>query len=464
MTNNITETGKTERKAFLLWGLATFLIMAQSLWIYTRNGLDGFQAFIQDSPLTYTPIALLSAGLVWLLAGVLLWLIQTNRITKMNLFSWAGFFLVAVSYLNILRERVRYGDIGYYIEAAFKIFNHQPLPDTYIYPPLWATLLSLLTPLGEDGILLVCWIANILSLFAFYFLLHRILEHYQFSTNAAAIVTTIFLIVNMPLMRTLLYVQVNLHVINFIFLSILLYKDLPFLSAFFLALAVHFKTSPALLVFAFLLEFNWKWLAYFVASMLLIALCTVALYGMDPYFQFLANAALLNGPREFSMRDSSFDSAISISLSYFRANGSLVNVLVYLAKGITILTAIVLGLRTNSLYPKGVDGSRVYNAIVPFLFAMVIASPLIWEHHGIFLSLPFLLLLKKAESPAEWIWFGAAYVFVFLVPTFDFFPWSYIKLFGILAIIGLLWVTDQRENNSFIVIFNHWTSSLLQSG
>jgi hypothetical protein len=95
---------------------------------------------------------------------------------------------------------------------------------------------------------------------------------------------------------------------------------------------------------------------------------------------------------------------------------------------------------------------------------MVIASPLIWEHHGIFLSLPFLLLLKKAESPAEWIWFGAAYLFVFLIPTFDFFPWSYTKLFGILTIIGLLWATDKRESNSFISRFNHWTSSLLPSG
>jgi hypothetical protein len=464
MTTNTTETGKAAPRGFILWSFATFLILAQIIWIYTRNGLDGFQAFIQDSPLTYTPLALISAGLVWLLAGFLLWLIQTGRITKANLFSWAGFFLVAVSYLNILRERVRYGDIGYYVEAAFKILHHQPLPDTYIYPPLWASLLSLLTPLGEDGILIVCWIANILSLFAFYFLLHRILEHYQFSTNAAAIITTLFLLVNMPLMRTLLYVQVNLHVINFIFLSILLYKDRPLLSAFFLALAVHFKTSPAILVLAFLLEFNWKWLIYFSVSMLLISLFTVALYGFDPYFQFLTNAALLSGPREFSMRDSSFDSAIGITLSYFRASKSLIQVLVYLAKGVTIALAMVLGLRTTSLYPKGVDGSKIYNAIIPFLFAMVIASPLIWEHHGIFLSLPFLLLLKKAESPAEWIWFGAAYLFVFLIPTFDFFPWSYTKLFGILTIIGLLWATDRRESNSFISRFNHWTSSLLPSG
>ncbi len=464
MTKNSIEITKAIRSTFLIWVVATVFIAAQCLWIYIRNGLVGFDAFVQDSPLTFTPFALAAAGLVWLLAGLLLWLIHTGRIDKTNLFSWVGFFIVALSYLNILRERVRYGDIGYYIEAAFNVFNHQPLPDTYIYPPLWAVLLSLLTPLGEDGILILCWLANIFSLFAFYFLLHRILQHYQFNTHAAALITTLFMLVNMPLMRTLLYVQVNLHVINFIFLSILLFKDRPFLSAFFLALAVHFKTSPALLVLAFLLEFNWKWLAYFVTGIVMIALFTVALYGFNPYFEFINNAALLNAPREFSMRDSSFDSAISITLSYFRANAGITKVLIYLAKGITTLLAIVLGFRTTSLYSPKEKGSKLYNAIVPFLFAMVIASPLIWEHHGIFLSLPFLLLLKKVDSPAEWVWLGTAYLFVFLMPTFDFFPWSYTKLFGILVLLGLLWATDKRENNSFFTTFNHWTSSLLQPG
>lgn len=455
---------KVIHKTLNSWIAITVLIITQSIWIYTRNGLDGFQAYMQESPFTLIPLTLAAVGFVWLLAGLLLWQIHQGRINKANLFSWAGFFIVAISYLNILRERVRYGDIGYYIEAAFAIFNRHPLPDTYLYPPLWAVLLSFLTPLGEDSILIICWIANVFSLFGFYYLLHRILEHYQFNVRSAAIITTLFMLVNMPLMRTLMYVQVNLHVINFIFLAVLLYKDRPLLSAFFLALAVHFKASPIVLLLAFLLNFNWKWLAWFVLSLGLITTFTVAIYGIAPYFDFVHNFMILNLPRSLSMHDSSFDSAIGITLSYFRTSKSLIRILVYAAKGFAALFALILGLRTTSLYPRGVNGSKLYNAIVPFLFAMVIASPLIWEHHGIFLSLPFLLLLKKAESPAEWVWFGTAYLFVFLIPTFDFFPWSYTKLFGILTIIGLLWATDKRENNSFIAIFNHWTSSLLPSG
>lgn len=449
------------RNALICWAAITLLIIVQSVWIYTRNGLNGFQAFMQESPFTYIPLTLASTAFVWILMGVFLWALQTNKITKTNLFSWAGFFIVAVSYLNILRERVRYGDIGYYVEAAFKLYNHQPLPDTYIYPPLWATLLSFLTPLGEDGILVICWIANVLSLFAFYYLLHRILEHYQFTSNAAAIITTLFMLVNMPILRTLMYVQVNLHVINLIFLGILLYKDRPFLSALALALAVHFKSSPALLVLAFLLEFNWKWILWFAVNMILIGLFTVAFYGFTPYVEFINNFLILGQPRTLSLRDSSFDSAIGVTLAYFRASAGFTRISVYLAKGIATLFAIVLGVRSHSFYPKIENGTKLYNSIVPFLLAMTIASPLIWEHHGIFLALPFLLLLKKIDSPGEWLLFGSVYLFVFLTPTFDFYPWSYTRLLGILTMLGLLWATQNHKESSFFSKFNTWTNSLL---
>lgn len=51
-------------------------------------------------------------------------------------------------YLQILRERFRYGDYHYYLEAATALANGQPLPDTYLYLPLWATLLQFIVSLG----------------------------------------------------------------------------------------------------------------------------------------------------------------------------------------------------------------------------------------------------------------------------------------------------------------------------
>jgi len=449
------------RTGLFTWAVVTILVIAESLWIYARNGLDGFQAFMQESPYTNIPITLACVAILWCLAGFLLWVVCSGRITWANLPGWAGFFLIAISYLNILRERVRYGDIDYYVEAAFTMFKHQPLPDTYIYPPLWATLLSFLTPLGADGILLVCWIANILSLFLFYYLLHRILEHYGFNPQAAALTATGFLLVNMPVLRTLLYVQVNLHVMNLIFLSVLLYKDRLFLSALALAVAVHLKSSPAVLVLAFLLELNWKWILWFTLNMLVIAACTTAIYGIAPYLDLIHNLELLNAARTLSLRDNSFDSAIGTTLSYFRSGPGLTSLLVYMAKASSLLVALFLSLRSRVFYSAQENGTRLFNAIVPLFLAMTLASPLIWEHHGVFVALPFLLLLKKMSSPTEWLVYGSVWLLVFLMPTFDYFPWSYGRLVSMCILLALLWVTRARNDNTFFPAFNTWAASAL---
>jgi hypothetical protein len=422
--------------------------------------LEGFQAFMQESVYTLIPITLASAALIWLLAGFLLWLIFTGRITKATGLTWAGFFILAFVYINILRERVKYGDIDYYTQAAFALVKHNPLPDTYFYPPLWATLLSFLTPLGEDGILLIAWIVNVRSFLLFYFLLHRTLELYQFKPHAAALTTTLFLLVNMPVLRTFMYVQVNFHVMNFILLSVLLYRNRPFLSALMLALAIHFKASPAVLVLAFLLEFNWKWLLWFVLSLILVALFPIALYGTGPYLDFLKNFLFISAPHGLSLHDSSFDSAIGMALSYVRADAAIVRLLVLLAKGLTAIAVIFLCIRSRGFFTNREGKRRLFDSIIPLFVGMTLLSPLVWEHHALFLTLPFLLLLKKLESPAEWILYGAVYLLVFLVPVFDYFPWSYGRLVGMLILLGLLWETRNRIKNTFFPSLNDWVESL----
>ena len=450
----------TIRYALLSWGAMTALILVQVTWTYSRHGLSGFQAFMQEAVYTHIPITLTSVAITWLLAGFLLWLLLAGKITRATVLTWAGFFLCAFLYLNVLRERVRYGDIDYYTQAAFALVGNTPLPDSYFYPPLWATLLSFLTPLGEEGILLIAWTANLLSLLLFYFLLHRTLELYEFSAHAAALITTLFILVNTPILRTFMYVQVNFHVMNFILLSILFYRSHLFVSAAMLALAIHFKASPAVLVLAFLLEFNWKWLAWFAVSMLVIAAFPFVIYGAGPYYDFVDSFLFLNAPRGLSLHDSSFDSAIGMALSYLRADFAVVRALVLLAKAVTAGITLFLCLQTRGFFPAGDNRIRLYDSIIPLFAGMTLLSPLVWEHHAVFLTLPFLLLLKKLESPAEWLLFGAVYLLVFLTPTFDFFPWSYARLAGILILFALLWVTLDRTGNTFFPVLNARAESL----
>ena len=209
--------------------------------------------------------------MLWLSAGVLLYLLQAGRISSSNLLTVSGFFVVCWVYLNFLSERWRYGDYSYYLDAARNLYLNQPLPATYFYPPLWATLLQFLVPAGEDTFFIVLWLLDFASFVAFYFLLHRVLERYGFTARLAAVVTTVFMLANAPLLRTLVYVQVNLHTLDLILLALLLYPKRLFLSALMLALAVHLKGSPAIVVLAFLLEKDWRWLGWFVLSLALVA-------------------------------------------------------------------------------------------------------------------------------------------------------------------------------------------------
>ena len=275
-----------------------------------------------------------------------------------------GFFLVALVYINVLRERTEYGDVEYYIDAALRLSVGQALPNEYFYPPLWATILAWMVPLGENGMFLVVWLLNLISLLAFYFLLPRTLQLYGFTSRFAALATTGFMLANAPILRTMVYMQVNLHVMNAVFLSLLLYRRFPALSALGLALAVHLKASPAVLVLAFLLEWNWRWLAWAALSFLLVGMIPAMAYGFSPYLDFVNNTIGLAAGQALSFRENSFD-------SFFKALGevpdfapAVVSIGAHSTKAL-LFVATLFVLRKNIKHETffSGEGVRLYNAI-----------------------------------------------------------------------------------------------------
>ncbi len=444
---------RSSRIAFGIWAAITLVVAASVLMVYVLRGANEFQVIIQTGPLTDLAITLLSVGITWLLAGFLLFLLSSSRIDKNNTLMWGGFFLTAFIYLNFLRERPEYGDVEYYARAALDLYAGKHLPPEYLYPPFWANLLEVFAPFGEKFISYFAWFLNVVSLFVFYFLLSKVLQRYNFSMRLSYLTTTLFLLANATLVRTLFYVQVNLHVLNLIFFAILLFRERPFLSALAMALAVHFKASPAVLVLAFLLELDWKWLAYFAISMILIAVPTLLMHGISPFFDFLNNTFALMQSHGLSFRDSSFDSFFTALGVIIKPASAWTRILVYASKALlAVLTFFIMAqcVRVQAFIKSNERGARLFNAIPPLLILMTLASPIVWEHHGIFTALTFLLMLKKIESSSEWMWFGFAYLLEFLLPTFDFFPWSYGRLVAPLVILWLMWSTSKRANESTI--------------
>lgn len=83
-------------------------------------------------------------------------------------------------------------------------------------------------------------------------------------------------------------------------------------------------------------------------------------------------------------------------------------------------------------------GSEVLNGLPAWSAVMVLASPLIWEHHLVFLAIPFLAVAKKMRMPAEWVAYSLVYLLTFLLPTFDFYPWSFGRLFSAVVLMVLM--------------------------
>lgn len=447
--------------AYKSWIGITLLVIASLVMIYIKNGAAGLNLFIQQWPLSNLVVTLAATTLTWLLMGALLYLLVNDKINADNVFTVAGFFLVMFVYLNILRERFRYGDYAYYIEAATALLNNQTLPDTYLYLPLWASILQFIVPLGDQGILAILWTVNMLALGAFYILLVRVLERYNFSNRLAVIVAVLFLLINAPLLRTLGFVQVNLLVMDLVFLSILTYPKNTLLSALTLALAIHLKTSPAVLVLAFLLEFNWRWLAWFAVSLLVIAAIPVAINGISPYYDYVNNIAILTQIPDTNFHDTSFDSFLRFLNPFLGINLLWTRIMIYAAKAALLfatITVMVKNLRNQSFV---IAENKMLNAIPPLFVMMTLASPIVWDHHGVFVTLSFLLMLKRMDTPALWMWFGFAYFLEFVMPSFDFFPWSYGRLIAPMIVLALMWFTaPKNEPSRFFTNADHWLVKL----
>ena len=141
--------------SYKVWIITSILVIASVIAIYLRNGMMGINLFIQQWPLSNLAVTLASTTITWLLAGSFLHLLANEKINNKNIWLVIGFYLVMFIYLNILRERFRYGDYHYYLDAATALINGQPLPDTYLYLPLWAALLQFIVPLGDQGVMIM---------------------------------------------------------------------------------------------------------------------------------------------------------------------------------------------------------------------------------------------------------------------------------------------------------------------
>ena len=389
----------------------------------------------------------------WLIMGGLLVVYQQPRLLGPHLLFVGAFIFVAYGYLNMLREphEVRYGDFTAYFIAATQIQAGQPLETViapegpyypYLYPPLLATLLAPVSSIGIDRLVQLFDLLNYAAVLLFTLLLYVALRQYRFARQTAAIVAFLALIVNVAIMRTLIYRQINIVTADLILFSLTTYRSSKLLSAAALGVAVQLKVAPVLLVLVFVYLRDWAWVGWFVASQLLIVGATSLATSPNYYVQFVSQ---LMGLHETAVRNVAIDVVLYNTLNFLpdvlvtplRAwQGPLSLGLRIVLLGFTLVVASRLANRSD-LTPASFRQRVVLNGFAALPLAMLLAAPSIWEHHFVFVLLPMLVLLPALREPWQFGAWGIAYVFMFLQPVYDVFPVSYTRLSGLLLALVL---------------------------
>jgi len=441
------------RQVLATWLLLTAAIAIQAWLTFWGAPNERLTALVAAGPGSNPHVTGMAVLLAWLTLGITLTMLTSRTITPWRAAIVVAYACLALLYVNIMRERTYYGDFDNYFHAALNLRDGTTLPARYLYPPLWASLLAPLTAFGGEWTFAFAWALNLLSTLAFFLLLPHVLERYGFSRPLALLVTLFFGIVNVPILRTLGYAQINMHVLVAVLFALYLYPRRWFWSAAALALAVHLKISPLALALPFVLVRDVRWLASFALSIAILALVPALAYGWQPYADVLNNLRHIAEANGLTFRDTSID-------SFVRATGLALHtdldLLIWPGKIALAAACLVVAfthVRRGTFVRADLPAAAVYNAMPALLILMVMVSPLVWEHHPVLLALSY-IAVATVLAPSDWALFVFAYFLEFLMPTFDFYPWSYGRLVSPLILLLLAWSRRQSGQSSLFVAVN----------
>ncbi|MDB4977050.1 MAG: hypothetical protein JWN48_5391 [Myxococcaceae bacterium] len=429
--------GRAFQSALSAYASATTAAIA--FWVVFELGPAPRTDLFEIGPWTNIEVAQLCLVGAWLTLGILLFVLardpRAHPWTRERIAFWLCFTLLAALNLDVVRERFGFGDVGDYILAAEQLARGEPLHARYLYPPLLATLLVPLVSYGPKVVFLVCLGVNLLSLMGLFVLLRRALMRYGFADLAATLLSFLALCANVAVLRTLFYVQVNLHITNLMLLSLLTYPAHPLVSAFALALAAHIKTSPLVLALPFALGRDWKWLAWFALGVVGVVAFTSHMNGFQHYLEYYDNVSHVYRANGISLRDNSLDSLLRAGLRAFGKDLELARMplLVMRASLFALAMWLCYGAIKHRTFSGGTGMSATLDARTalvmdsyPILMLLLTSiSPLLWEHHPVLIVLSLLVLLKRLDCEADAALWLIAWFVIFLVPTFDVYPFSY---------------------------------------
>jgi hypothetical protein len=431
------------RRALIFYVCLTAAALASFL-VVRLNPAVSLPDIYEEGTGTFEPSLIVSLFVLWCLAGGSLWWASRRRLTPETLVLFVGTLAVSLLYLSIMREHVWFGDYQLYFRAAKTLEVGAAMTPRYVYPPFWAFLLLNVGrafgggPVGDHAIILFCFALNHFSVVGFFLLGAHFLSRCGLSRALSAMLLFAAVAVNVPVLRNMVYVQVNLLLLDLVLAGVLVLRKSVFLSALLFGLATHLKVTPLLLVPVFVYRREFRWLAYYGLVVVGIGWLTTLSGGWEYYAAFVRN--LLEW-HPAAYRSSSFYGFFKRTGMLFGASvpyDALFNALrAALAAGVYALSYLSM---RREVFARGPDdrSAGIVNGLVPLLFVWIVVSPTVWPYHLVVLIIPAVLSLTHMRRWRRLGLWTFGYVFTFIVPVFDFYPWSYLRLAGWLALLAAM--------------------------
>jgi len=176
-----------------------------------------------------------------------------------------------------------------------------------------------------------------------------------------------------------------------------------------------------------------------------IVLFTSLMNGFHYYtsLYFLKNVSIvMNSPGTIVYRDCSIESFLRATFLNLNLNLDVAKYTSYALKiGLIILTLWILNkiIKNRSFFQGEKRMEVIYNGYVVLIVLMTMLSPIVWVHHLVFLVFPFLIIFQRLTKIDEYFLFVVSYFVIFLMPTYNFYPFSYLRLLGVVLCYVLLY-------------------------
>ncbi len=270
--------------------------------------------------------------------------------------------------------------------------------------------------------------------------------------TVAALATTLLLLGNGPMIRTLRHNQVNLWLLNLIFLSLLLVRRYPHVAGLAMQLGAHIKLYPAILLLPWAVAREWRALGWALGGFAAIVLWqTEGGRSFEHWAQFIS---LWQDPPPMAyFRNSSLRSLFhNILLLGGGGDEGLADVASAAAAGAIGLWFVLRAQRREAAFARAWDCElagadreqlrhlRLYGHSADAIVLTLLVSPITWSHHYVLAVPLFLLALARCER-RRMMALAAAWALVLALPTVEVFPLSYLRPGGLLL---LAFIADPR--------------------